>query len=365
MPDFPDRDTILAALDGVTDPRSGQGLAKAGMVKGLAIGPGRAGFMLDVAAADAAAYAPVRAAAEAALKALPGISEARVVLTAESAPATRPARGPALSAEAIKQGRPAPTPAGRPDHVRRVIAVASGKGGVGKSTVAVNLACAFAALGLRAGLLDADVYGPSAPLMMGLGQTPDYGDDKKIIPLQAWGVKAISIGLLVNADQAMIWRGPMASQALTQMLTGTRWGTEAEPLDVLVVDLPPGTGDVQLTLVQKTKIDGAVVVSTPQEAALADARRAVAMFGKTGTPVMGLIENMAYFTAPGGIEPIPIFGRGGASTEAERLEIPFLGEIPIDMALREACDAGRPLVAEADSATAMAFMDIARRLAPV
>ena len=361
MSDFPDRDTILKALDAVVDPKTGQGLSSAGLVRGLAIGPGRAGFMLEVAAADAAAYAPVRSAAEAALKALPGITEARVVLTAESGPVKR--RGASLSDEAVRQGRPAPVPTARPDHVRRVIAVASGKGGVGKSTVAVNLAVAFARLGLRAGLLDADVYGPSAPLMMGLSGTPEYGADKKIEPLEAFGVKAMSIGLLVNAEQAMIWRGPMASQALTQMLTGVRWGSEADPLDVLVVDLPPGTGDVQLTLVQKTKLDGAVVVSTPQEAALIDARRAVTMFGKTGTPVLGLIENMAYFAVPGSMEPIPIFGRGGAKAEAERLDLPFLGEIPIDMALREAGDAGRPLVDSApDSETARAFLAIAERL---
>lgn len=342
------------------------------MVRGLAIGPGRVGFMLEVAAEDAALYAPVREAAEAALKSLPGVSEARVVLTAESGPSKGPApshgkagRAASLSPQATAPGRPAPVPAGRPAHVKRVIAVASGKGGVGKSTVAVNLACAFARLGLRAGLLDADVYGPSAPLMLGLQGAPEYGEDEKIIPIEAWGLKAMSIGLLVNADRAMIWRGPMASRALTQMLTGTRWGTEAEPLDVLVVDLPPGTGDLHLELVQKTVLDGAVIVSTPQEMALIDARRAVAMFGKfqTPVPVLGIIENMAYFSAPGTDEPIPIFGRGGAKAEAEKLGVPFLGEIPIDMALREAGDSGRPLVATAPaSATGLAFQKIAQAL---
>lgn len=372
MSDFTSRDAILAALEGVIDPRSGQGLRTAGMVRGLAIGPGRVGFMLEVAAEDAALYAPVREAAEAALKSLPGVREARVVLTAESGPSKGPApshgkagRAASLSPQATAPGRPAPVPAGRPAHVKRVIAVASGKGGVGKSTVAVNLACAFARLGLRAGLLDADVYGPSAPLMLGLQGAPEYGEDEKIIPIEAWGLKAMSIGLLVNADRAMIWRGPMASRALTQMLTGTRWGTEAEPLDVLVVDLPPGTGDLHLELVQKTVLDGAVIVSTPQEMALIDARRAVAMFGKfqTPVPVLGIIENMAYFSAPGTDEPIPIFGRGGAKAEAEKLGLPFLGEIPIDMALREAGDSGRPLVATAPaSATGLAFQKIAQAL---
>lgn len=373
MSDFPDRETILAALNAVIDPRSGQGLRAAGMVRGLAIGPGRVGFMLEVSAEDAALYAPVREAAEQALRDLPGITEARVVLTAEAGPARGPSpshakagRAASLSPQATAPARPAPVPAGRPDHVKRVIAVASGKGGVGKSTVAVNLACAFARLGLRAGLLDADVYGPSAPLMLGLEGAPEYGEDEKIVPKEAFGLKAMSIGLLVNADRAMIWRGPMASRALTQMLTGTRWGSEAEPLDVLVVDLPPGTGDLHLELVQKTVLDGAVIVSTPQEMALIDARRAVAMFGKFATPVpvLGIIENMAYFNAPDTDEPIPIFGRGGAKAEAKTLGVPFLGEIPIDMALREASDAGKPLVAaQPETATAQAFLEIARKLA--
>ena len=373
MSDFPDREAILAALNTVIDPRSGQGLRAAGMVRGLAIGPGRVGFMLEVSAQDAALYAPVREAAEATLRGLPGIDEARVVLTAESVPGKGPSpshgkagRAAALSPQATAPARPAPVPAGRPEHVKRVIAVASGKGGVGKSTVAVNLACAFARLGLRTGLLDADVYGPSAPLMLGLRGAPEYGEDEKIAPKEAFGLKAMSIGLLVNADRAMVWRGPMASRALTQMLTGTRWGSEAEPLDVLMVDLPPGTGDLHLELVQKTVLDGAVIVSTPQEMALIDARRAVAMFGKfqTPVPVLGIIENMAYFNAPGTDEPIPIFGRGGAKAEAEKLGVPFLGEIPIDMALREAGDAGRPLVADQpETATAQAFLEIARKLA--
>ncbi|MBX7248074.1 MAG: Mrp/NBP35 family ATP-binding protein [Caulobacteraceae bacterium] len=373
MSDFPSRDTILTALDQVPDPKSGQGLRKAGMVRGLAIGPGRIGFMLEVAPADADLYAPVRAAAEAALRALPGVEEARVVLTAEAGPGPGPSprstpagRSAALSPQATAPARPAPVPQGRPEHVKRVLAVASGKGGVGKSTVAVNLACAFARLGLRAGLLDADIYGPSAPLMLGLHEAPVYGEDRKMQPAEAFGIKAMSIGLLVDADKAMVWRGPMASRALTQMLTGTRWGTETEPLDVLVVDLPPGTGDVHLELAQKTLLDGAVVVSTPQEMALVDARRAVAMFGKlqTPAPVLGIIENMSGFIAPGTDEPIPIFGRGGAKAEAERLGVPFLGEIPIDLSLREAGDAGRPLTAtRPDSGTAQAFLKIARALA--
>ena len=293
---------------------------------------GRAGFVIEAPADKARIYAPVRDEAEVVLKTLTEIERAHVVLTAEQ-PAARP-RGASLSRAALDQGRPkAPVATDRPDHVRRVIAVASGKGGVGKSTVAVNLAVALAVRGLRTGLLDADVYGPSAPLMLGLSGSPQH-DGERLVPLEAHGVKAMSTGLLVGADQAMVWRGPMASQALTQMLTQTRWGTAEEPLDVLVVDLPPGTGDVQLTLVQKTPIDGAIVVSTPQEAALADARRAVAMFSKTGTPIIGLVENMSG----------PVFGQGGGEREASRLGVPFLGSVPLEPGVREGGDSGRPVV---------------------
>ncbi|MFN3228663.1 MAG: Mrp/NBP35 family ATP-binding protein, partial [Asticcacaulis sp.] len=249
-----------------------------------------------------------------------------------------------LSPDAIDQGRPrAPVATDRPEHVKRVVAVASGKGGVGKSSIAVNLAVALARSGLRVGLMDADVYGPSAPLMLGLSGNPAY-EDGKMVPLASAGLVANSIGLLVEPEQAMIWRGPMASQAITQLLTQTRWGTEAHPMDVLIVDLPPGTGDVQLTLVQKTPLDGAVIVSTPQEAALIDARRAVTLFGKTNTPVLGVVENMAFFSAPDGSD-IEIFGRGGARAMAGTLNVPFLGEVPLDPALRAGGDAGRPLMA--------------------
>jgi ATP-binding protein involved in chromosome partitioning len=347
----PDRETVLAALDSVIDPKSGQGLVAAGLVQGLVVADDRAGFALEVKASDAALYAPVRDAAEAALKALPGMTRVAVVLTAETV-AAAPRRA-SLSPQAVDQGRPkAPVATARPAHVRRVLAVASGKGGVGKSTVAVNLAAALAARGLSVGLLDADVYGPSLPTMLGMSGKPEYRDSM-MEPHVVHGLKAMSVGLLTKADDAMIWRGPMASQALTQMLTQTRWGTEEAPLDILVVDLPPGTGDVQLTLVQKTPLDGAVIVSTPQEVALADARRAHTLFQKVETPTLGLVENMSG----------PIFGRGGAEAEARRLGVPYLGDLPLDAALREGGDAGVPVVvSDPDGEIATRFAGFAAAL---
>lgn len=348
-----ERSAVIAALDAVIDPASGRGLVAAGLVQGLVVGEDRAGFALEVDGARAALYAPVRDAAEAALKALPGLTRASVILTAEARPAAAP-RTAGLSRAAVDQGRPkAPVPTDRPAHVRRVLAVASGKGGVGKSTVAVNLAAALATRGLSAGVLDADVYGPSLPTMLGIAGQPAY-EDGAIVPHQAHGLKAMSVGLLTRMDDAMIWRGPMASQAITQMLTQTRWGTAEAPLDVLVVDLPPGTGDVQLTLIQKTPLDGAVVVSTPQEVALADARRAHTLFQKVGVPTLGLIENMSG----------SVFGQGGAEAEAARLGVPFLGDLPLDAAVRQAGDAGRPVVlANPSGEIAGRFAAVAARVA--
>jgi len=349
-----DRTAVIAALDAVVDPKSGQGLVAAGLVQGLTVAEDRAGFVMEVPAGETAVYAPVRDAAEAALKAMPGMARVSVVLTAEAVAAAAPRRTAGLSKAATDQGRAkAPVPTERPAHVKRVLAVASGKGGVGKSTVAVNLAAALAARGLSVGILDADVYGPSLPTMLGLSGQPAYVDGA-IVPHVAHGLKAMSVGLLTKADDAMIWRGPMASQAITQMLTQTRWSTEEAPLDVLVVDLPPGTGDVQLTLIQKTPLDGAVIVSTPQEVALADARRAHTLFQRVNVPTLGLIENMSG----------DVFGRGGGEAEAARLGVAFLGDLPLDATLRQAGDAGRPLVsAEPDGEVAARFAGVAAKVA--
>jgi ATP-binding protein involved in chromosome partitioning len=379
-----ERSAVLRALDAIKDPKSGRGLVEAGLVQGLVAAEDRAGFMMEIAPADAGLYEPVREAAEAALKAVPGVRRAQVVLTAESGPSAAPSRPPAhthaheppvppgtvrmrrgarVSDDA--QAQPSRPPPGlKPAHVAHVIAVASGKGGVGKSTVSVNLAVALAMLGKRVGLLDADIYGPSAPRMTGLHDEPQVTPERKLKPLEGWGLKLMSIGLLVDEDAPMIWRGPMASSALNQMLNDVVWGTEAEPLDVLVVDMPPGTGDVQLTLAQRVALSGAVVVSTPQEVALIDARRAVAMFGKTHVPILGVVENMAYFPDPATGRPIEIFGRGGARATAEQLGAAFLGEIPIEIALRQGGDEGRPLVAtDPASAAAQAFLAIAAQVA--
>ena len=361
-----ERQNILSKLNQLVDPKSGRGLVDVGLVQGLVAARGRAGFMLEVAPADVPLYEAVRTEAESLLAALPGVERAQVVLTASAEPSLAPGnirvrKGATLSPQAVSQNAPSrPTGAMKPAHVRHVLAVASGKGGVGKSTVSVNLACALARLGLTVGLLDADVYGPSIPRMLGLTDEPVVGAGGKLQPISVFGIKAMSIGLMVDEAAPMIWRGPMASSALNQMLNDVAWGSEAEPLDVLVIDMPPGTGDIQLTLAQKVAVSGAVVVSTPQAVALIDVRRGISMFEKTHVPILGVVENMAYFTDPSTGAAIEIFGRGGARETAETLGAPFLGEVPIDIALRQACDDGKPFVIDqADSPAGRAFMEIA------
>jgi ATP-binding protein involved in chromosome partitioning len=314
------KDEVQERLDAINDPLTGKGLFTSGRVSGLEADGGKVSFTIEAPADAAQAYVAIRDRAEAEARAVRGVTSVIAVLTAHEA-------------KLAKTGGIA--------RVKRVIAVASAKGGVGKSTVAVNLSCAFAALGLRTGLLDLDVYGPSAPTLLGVaGKKPRMNADKALTPLEAHGLKTMSIGYLVDPASAMIWRGAMATSAVRQMLDDVAWGE----LDVLLLDLPPGTGDVQLTLVQRVPLAGAVIVSTPQELALADVRRGLAMFEKTHAPVLGIVENMAYFEAPDGTRT-HIFGQGGARRTAADAGVPFLGEIPIDVRLREACDAGAPLVA--------------------
>ncbi|MGC9370557.1 MAG: Mrp/NBP35 family ATP-binding protein [Paracoccaceae bacterium] len=345
------RDAILDTLARLALPDGGD-LVSRDMVRALSIEAGAVRFVLEAESPDLAArMEPLRRAAEEAVRALPGVAQVSVVLTAH---------GPAERAGTpdLKVGRhPAPGGVTRPPGVDRILAVASGKGGVGKSTVSSNLAVALARQGRRVGLLDADIYGPSLPRMMGVSKRPASPDGQTIVPLQAHGVTLMSIGLMVDPDTAVVWRGPMLMGALQQMLGQVQWGE----LDVLVVDLPPGTGDVQLTLCQRAALTGALVVSTPQDVALLDARKAIDMFGKLKTPVLGLIENMSVFHCPHCGGESHIFGHGGVRAEAGKLGVPFLGELPLALEVREAGDAGRP-VALGEGPTAKAYAALAHRL---
>jgi ATP-binding protein involved in chromosome partitioning len=337
-------EAVARALNALKDPLTGRGLIDSGRVQGLTVNEqGRVGFTIEAPGDLAANFQKVRDTAESTVKKLSGVRSVMAVLTAEAAPRRQAPQ------------RAAPAAQGVPG-VGAIVAVASAKGGVGKSTVAVNLACALAGAGQHVGLLDADVYGPSLPTLLGLiGKKPAMGADKKLDPIEVFGVKAMSIGFLVDPEAPMIWRGAMATSALRQLLDDVHWA----PLDILVIDMPPGTGDVQLTLAQRVPLSGAVIVSTPQEVALADVRRGIAMFEKTHVPVLGVVENMAYYEASGG-ERVAIFGEGGARRTAETAGVPFLGELPIDVSLRESGDAGAPLAAlQPDSPMARRFRDLA------
>ena len=348
------QDDVHAALRTIIDPVSGQDIVTHGMVSGLVIKDRNIGFAIEIDPADAERMEPLRKAAERAVLAMDGVSSVSAGLTAHNAaPASRETEDTA----ADRSERPTePSTAALLPDVGAIVAVASGKGGVGKSTTAVNLAVALAALGQRVGILDADVYGPSLPRMLGVTDKPKPLPDKRIAPLEAHGLKIMSMGFMVPEDTAMVWRGPMVMGALEQMMREVDWG----PLDVLVVDMPPGTGDAQLTMAQRVPLAGAVIVSTPQDIALIDARKGMNMFAKVNVPVLGIVENMSTFVCPNCGERTDIFGHGGAREEASRLGCDFLGEIPLDVAIRVTSDSGHPITAsEPDGPHAAAYREVA------
>jgi len=357
---------VRSVLETIIDPATGKNVVALGMVSGIATRAGHVAVTLDVDPARGNALEPLRQACEQAVRAMPGVLSATAVLTAEranpkpAAPTGRQAGQTPGHTHGHAHGQTAPG-GGRIDvpGVKHIIAVASGKGGVGKSTTAVNLALGLAANGVATGLLDADIYGPSMPRMLAVKEKPESAEGKKLKPIEKYGLRTMSIGYIVNEDTPMIWRGPMVSSALEQMLRDVKWGE----LDVLVVDMPPGTGDAQLTLAQRVALSGAVIVSTPQDIALVDARKGLSMFRKVAVPVLGIVENMSYFLCPHCGERSEIFGHGGAHAEADKLGVPFLGEIPLHLDIRTTSDAGHPIVvAKPDSPHAQAYKNIAGRV---
>jgi ATP-binding protein involved in chromosome partitioning len=362
---------VLDALGRVMSPR-GVALPHANVLSAVTVTDGKVFFSINVDAAEARAWESVRAQAEAAVRAVPGVTAAMIALTAERKPGSAAPPPPQPHRHSHRHGVQ-PAAAHRPPQgaqspmakqaeipgIAAVIAVASGKGGVGKSTTALNLALGLRDLGLRVGLLDADIYGPSVPRLTGIRKKPELNDDRKMIPIVRFGLSIMSIGFLVEEDTAMIWRGPMVMSAITQMLRDVAWGT----LDVLVVDMPPGTGDAQLTLAQNVPLKGAIIISTPQDLSLIDARRGLAMFKKVGVPVLGIVENMSYFQCPHCGTRSDIFGHGGARHEAEKLGVAFLGEIPLHMSIRTTSDAGTPVVdSEPDGEHAAIYRAIGQKV---
>jgi ATP-binding protein involved in chromosome partitioning len=348
---------VRGVLEAVIDPATGKNIVALGMVSGIATRGGHVAVTLEVDPARGAALEPLRQACEQAVRALPGVLSATAVMTAER---PVPAAPPPPRSSPPRTGH-GPAAAARIDvpGVKHIIAVASGKGGVGKSTTAVNLALGLAANGVATGLLDADIYGPSMPRMLAVKEKPESADGKMLKPIERYGLRTMSIGYIVNEDTPMIWRGPMVSSALEQMLRDVLWGE----LDVLVVDMPPGTGDAQLTLAQRVALAGAVIVSTPQDIALVDARKGLSMFRKVAVPVLGIVENMSYFLCPKCGERSEIFGHGGAHEEADKLGVPFLGEVPLHLDIRTTSDSGHPIVvAKPDSPHAQVYRNIAGRV---
>ena len=359
----PMKDDVLKALAGVLGP-DGTPLPATGKLSEIVAADGKVFFSITVDADSVKQWEDARARAETAVRALAGVTSVMVALTAERPDAAggagrapqRRTQMPAGAARPREGGTP--SPAGIPG-VAAIIAIASGKGGVGKSTVAVNLALALRDLGLKVGILDADIYGPSMPKLLAIREKPQTAGGTRLKPIVRYEMPVMSIGFLVEEETPMIWRGPMVMSALTQMLREVEWGT----LDVMVVDMPPGTGDAQLTMAQQVPLKGAVIVSTPQDLALIDARRGIAMFRRVNVPVLGIVENMSTFICPHCGTRSDIFGHGGARHEAERLGVPFLGEVPLDMAIREKSDAGQPVVAtEPEGARAQSFRAIATRV---
>jgi ATP-binding protein involved in chromosome partitioning len=352
---------ILDALATIADPERGGDIVSLGMVSGVAIRDGNVVFSIEVEPERGPRLEPLRRAAERAVDTLPGVLSVTAVLTAQSSP--RGHRAPAAAGPAV--GRPGAAPAAnRPQRgaiagIGAIVAVASGKGGVGKSTVAANLALGLKGLGLRVGVLDADIYGPSMPRMLGISGRPRTRDGKTLEPMENYGLHVMSVGFLVAEDTPMIWRGPMVMSALQQMLREVDWGE----LDIMIVDMPPGTGDAQLTMAQQVPLAGAVIVSTPQDIALLDARRGINMFRKVDVPVLGIVENMSYFICPHCGGRSEIFSHGGARREAAAFDTEFLGEVPLDLAIRETSDGGRPItIADPGSPHAAVFRQIAARL---
>jgi ATP-binding protein involved in chromosome partitioning len=364
------KEVVTERLRSVSGPDFSGNIVDLGMLSEIFIADGKVFFSITVPAERADHMEPLRAAAERVVKAIPGVNGAVVTLTAEkkgggmeAAPPARPTPQPRPTPSSARAPQPAP-PSRSPGKrgvpgIEAIVAVASGKGGVGKSTTSVNLALGLAANGLKVGVLDADIYGPSMPKLLGIHGRPESADGKILKPMQNYGLKVMSMGFLVDEETPMIWRGPMVVSALTQMLREVEWGQ----LDVLVVDMPPGTGDAQLTMAQQVPLAGAVIVSTPQDLALIDARKGLNMFRKVDVPLLGIVENMSYFIAPDTGKRYDIFGHGGARREAERLGVAFLGEVPLEMGIRESSDAGKPVtVSRPEGPEARIYRDIAAKV---